>query len=123
MKKPLFEPRAEYCSSPAQFALEVLGVSLWGKQVELLDALRDNRRVAVKAGNGLGKGFSVAVALLWFLFCQDPAVVLSTAPTFRQVRHVMWREVRRLYHRANYSLGGKLLDTRLERSERSLIPS
>lgn len=119
MKKPLFEPRAEYCSSPAQFALEVLGVSLWGKQVELLDALRDNRRVAVKAGNGLGKGFSAAVALLWFLFCQDPAVVLSTAPTFRQVRHVMWREVRRLYHRANYSLGGKLLDTRLERSERS----
>ena len=78
--------------------------------------------MAVKSGNGLGKGFSAAAAILWFLCCHDPAVVLSTAPTFRQVRHVLWREVHRHYHRAGASpagsnLGGKLLDTRLELAE------
>ena len=57
------------------------------------------------------------MAILWFLACHDPAVVLSTAPTFRQVRHVLWREVHRRYRNANYSLGGKLLDTRLEMSD------
>ena len=99
------------------FATEVLNVGLWSKQEEVLEALGGHRRVAVKSGNGLGKGFSAAAAILWFLCCHEPAVVLSTAPTFRQVRHVLWREVHRLYHRARYSLGGKLLDTRLEMSE------
>jgi len=114
VKKLPYEPREEYCTSPVQFADEVLGVEMWSKQVEILEALAHHRRVAVKSGNGLGKGFSAAVAILWFLCCHDPAVVLSTAPTFRQVRYVLWREVHKLYHRARFSLGGKLLDTRLE---------
>ena len=112
-----YEPRSRDCSSPVMFAKEVLGVSMWSKQEEVLAALREHRRVAVKSGNGLGKGFSAAVAILWFLCCHDPAVVLSTAPTFRQVRHVLWREVHRLYQRAGRPLGGKLLETRLEMSE------
>ena len=74
-------------------------------------------RVAVKSGNGLGKGFSAAISILWFLYCEDEAVVLSTAPTFRQVRHVLWRQVHRFYRNARYNLGGKLLDTRLELPE------
>lgn len=35
----------------------------------------------MKSGNGLGKGFSAAVAILWFLSCYDQAVVLTTAGT------------------------------------------
>ena len=114
MKKPLYEPIDAHCASPILFAQEVLGVNLWSKQAEVLEAIKDHQRVAVKSGNGLGKGFSAAVAILWFLLCHQPAVVLSTAPTFRQVRHVLWREVRRLHIKARYSLGGKLLETRLE---------
>ena len=76
---------------PLPFAREVLNVKLWSKQEDVLSALTGHRRVAVKSGNGLGKGFSAAVAVLWFLYCHDPAVVLSTAPTFRQVRHILCR--------------------------------
>ena len=54
MRKTPYEPRAEHCSSPVYFAEEVLGVNLWSKQEEVLDALKDHRRVAVKSGNGLG---------------------------------------------------------------------
>jgi hypothetical protein len=74
--------------------------------------------VAVKSGSGLGKGFCAAVALLWFLHShQDAAIVLSTAPTFRQVRHILWRQVHRLYRPKAEILGGKMLDTRWEISD------
>ena len=101
--------------SPVEFASDVLGVRLWSKQEEVLDSLLKHRRVAVKSGNGLGKGFCAAVAVLWFLHAhQDGAIVLSTAPTFRQVRHILWRQVHRLYRPAAQTLGGKMLDTRWE---------
>jgi len=99
---------------PVSFAQDVLKVKLWSKQEEVLSALVDHRRVAVKSGNGLGKGFCASVAILWFLYYHDPAIVLSTAPTFRQVRHVLWRQIRRLHRRASDVLGGKMLDTRWE---------
>ena len=47
-KKATYEPRAEHCSSPVRFAQEVLGAQLWSKQAEVLEALGDNQRVAVK---------------------------------------------------------------------------
>ena len=97
-----------------QFAADVLGVTLWDKQCEVLEAVRRERRVAVKSGNGLGKGFTAAVAVLWYLDCHDPGIVLSTAPTFRQVRHVLWRQIHRLHRGARRPLGGTLLDTRWE---------
>ena len=103
--------------TPGRFAREVLGVELWAKQEEVLAALPERRRVAVKSGNGLGKGFSAAVAALWFLHCHAPAIVLSTAPTFRQVRHILWRQIHSLHRRAPETLGGKLLDTRWELAE------
>ncbi len=100
-----------------RFASETLGVTLWRKQEEVLEAVRDERRVAVKSGNGLGKDFTAAVAVLWYLQRHDPAIVLSTAPTFRQVRHVLWRQIHALYRRAAETLGGRMLDTRWELAE------
>ncbi|MXZ92763.1 MAG: hypothetical protein F4W95_05885 [Chloroflexi bacterium] len=102
---------------PVRFAEETLGVSLWDKQKGVLNAIRRRRRVAVRSGNGLGKDFTAAVALLWYLHAHDPGIVLSTAPTFRQVRHVLWRQIHALHRRAAETLGGKLLDIRWELAE------
>ncbi len=99
---------------PVEFAQDVLGVTLWTKQEEALRALMRERRVAVKSGNGLGKDFTAAVAALWYLYGHNPGIVLSTAPTFRQVRHVLWRQIRALWRRAAKKLGGRMLDTRWE---------
>ena len=110
-------PGADGEADPLRFAAEVLGVELWRKQEEVLEAVRRERRVAVKSGNGLGKDFTAAVAVLWYLQKHDPAIVLSTAPTFRQVRHVLWRQIHSLHRRASDALGGKMLDTRWELSE------
>ena len=96
------------------FAAEVLGVTLWQKQEEALRALARSARVAVKSGNGLGKDFTAAVAILWFMHTRRPAIVISTAPTFRQVRNILWRQIHALHRRAAETLGGVLLDTRWE---------
>ena len=115
---PAALPAAAPPSPPVAFAREVLGVKLWDKQEEVLTALATHRRVAVKAGNGLGKGFCAAVAVLWYLHAhQDSAIVLTTAPTFRQVRYILWRQIRNLYRPASGALGGTMLDTRWELSD------
>ena len=102
---------------PVEFARNVLKVELWSKQEETLAALTQFQRVAVKSGNGLGKGYCAAVAVLWFLHTHNPATVLSTAPTFRQVRHILWRQIHQLYRPHAQALGGKMLDTRWELAE------
>ena len=104
-------------NGPVRFASDTLGVTLWSKQKEVLRAVERERRVAVKSGNGLGKDFTAAVAVLWYVHAHDPAIVLSTAPTFRQVRHVLWRQIHRLYRNAADTLGGRMLDTRWEVAE------
>ena len=100
--------------TPYYFARRVLGVRPWHKQHEILDALLTHQRIAVKSGNGLGKGFTAAIALLWFIHTHQPAIALSTAPTFRQVRHILWRQIHNLHRRNPQTLGGQLHDTRWE---------
>ena len=108
------DPAAPPPLTPGQFAREVLGVELWARQEEVLAALPERRRVAVKSGNGLGKGFSAAVAGRWLRHRPDPASVRRPAPTISQVRHILWRQIHSLHRRAAGKLGGKLLDTRWE---------
>ena len=73
--------------TPLSFATDVLGVSLWDKQKEVLEALPGNRRIAVKSGNGLGKGFCAGVAALWFLYTHNPATRIRPFKTLhRQVQ-------------------------------------
>jgi len=84
---------------PVDFALEVLGVQLWSRQEEVLDAIETYDRVAVRSGHGVGKTFTAAIAACWFLAEHNPALVITTAPTFRQVREVLWSEIRRLWWR------------------------
>lgn len=98
---------------PVWWVREVLGDTLWEKQVEILEAVRDYERTAVASCHGAGKSFTAARAALWFLCNHPGSIVATTAPTFRQVRNVLWQELRRAYRRARYPLGGHLTLTLL----------
>ena len=100
----------------------MLGVNLWKKQVEVLEALvpgNDPHRkshqvqVACRSGHGVGKSFVAANAVLWFLYCHSPSLVLSTAPSARQVERILWEEIHRLHGASRTALPGRLLNTRL----------
>lgn len=125
------QPYQQYYDDPIGFARDILGKDLWSVkdypveagiedeaqaagQVEILEALRDNPFVSVAACYASGKTFTAAVAVLWWLYTRRPALVVTTAPTGRQVRTLLWREIRKLHKGAKVKLPGRLLQTRLE---------
>ena len=103
-----------YRDDPEGFCREELGTKLWERQLSVLKSVQHAEQVAVKSGHGVGKTHLAANLLLWFLYSHTPSLVLSTAPSQRQVERLLWGEVRRLFTKARRSLPGRLLTTRLE---------
>jgi hypothetical protein len=85
---------------PVLFANQFLGVSLWDREAEILQSIKDHRRTAVKACHGVGKTFTLAIATLWWLARYREGIVLTTSPTQRQVRTQLWSEIHRAVERA-----------------------
>lgn len=92
--------------SPATFPADVLGLTLWTKQLEILQAVRDHRRVAVASGHSCGKTLTLATLIVEWMSSHRDARVICTASTNRQVHTVLWAEVQRLYARSRYELPG-----------------
>ena len=86
---------ALWARDPEYFARKILGIdTLWERQVEILTALRDHRRVAVPSCHESGKTFVASVAAAWWLLSHAPSKVITTAPTNRQVKDLLWSEIR-----------------------------
>jgi phage terminase large subunit len=86
---------AEQLRDPARFARTFLGHDLWPTQVEILRALVSSPRVAVKACHSSSKTRTAAEAVLWWITRYADGIALTTAPTFVQVKQVLWGEIRR----------------------------
>lgn len=99
---------------PVFFVRQVLGGDPWEKQEEILEAVRDHRRVAVRACHGVGKTKVAAWVALWFLYCHKNSKVITTAPTWHQVENLLWREIHAAHAASRIPLGGKVLQTQIE---------
>jgi len=86
----------KWLERPELFCRDFLGLTPWARQVDILRAVARHNRVTVRSGHGVGKSTVAAAAALWFTLLHDPAIVLTTAPTARQVEQVLWGEIRRL---------------------------
>ncbi|MGE0026871.1 MAG: AAA family ATPase [Thermoleophilia bacterium] len=86
----------------------------WSKQRAILESIRDNKRTAVRSGHGTGKTAIVARAVLWYLAAYPYSRVITTAPTWQQVQHQLWREIAVAHRAAEGFFDGALFDTRLE---------
>src|SRR3954452_9823214 len=108
-----------YRASPLAFIEERLRVNLWERQEAVIRTAWATKQTAVKSGHGVGKTHTAACAALTFLYTHTPSLVLTTAPSARQVEQLLWGEIRSLvlksYQTAN-PLPGRLLMTRLEAS-------
>lgn len=80
---------------PVRFAQIILKHRTWPRQEEILRAVVEHQRVAVKAAHSVSKSFTAAELLLWWLVNFPDGVVLTTSPTQRQVASVIWTEVRK----------------------------
>lgn len=98
---------------PVFFVKHVLGINtLWEKQEEILMSVRDNKNTSVRSCHGAGKSFVSASTVVWFLVTHPYSIVITTAPTGRQVKEILWQEIAKLSSRSKIPLGGQLLTTR-----------
>jgi hypothetical protein len=95
----LLDPKEDWLGDPVGWVQERLGEFLWSKQVEIMEAVRDNRHVAVRSCHESGKSFSASRVACWWLDSHPPgtAFVVSTAPKWSQVRAILWREINRAH--------------------------
>lgn len=84
-------------NDPVRYARIILGVTLTPDQERILRLLTvPPYKVLVKAGHTVGKSYLAAVAVLWYYHTHSPSIVLTTAPTDRQVGTI-WKEIRMLW--------------------------
>lgn len=96
------------CDDPVLFAEEYLGIKAWSRQAELLRAVAAHGRVVVKSGHKVGKSSSAAIVALWWFTTKHLARVILTSSSGRQVKEILWREVRALHLSARKPIGGSL---------------
>ena len=100
--------------SPPFFNEWILGGSFWSKQEEIILSVRDNRYTTVRACHDVGKTYIASRTALWFLYSHPQSIVVTTAPTMRQVENLLWRELRSAHESSKQKLGGEPLKTRLD---------
>lgn len=94
---------------PALFFEKVLGVTtLEEYQRDVLKEVEANDRISIAACHDLGKSYLMARIVIWFATCFPYSKVITTAPTYNQVKNILWSEIRSAHARAKYPLGGKL---------------
>lgn len=108
-----FEPMTEYARDFVGFCRNILGVEPWTKQEEIGNSVMEHPRTAVAACYSSGKTFIAACISLWWIYTRRPAMLITTAPTGRQVRDLLWREIRKLIRKAKKRLPGRALQVRL----------
>jgi hypothetical protein len=106
----------DFDGKPIEFAYW-LGVEyLTAEQKQILLSVRDRQTTNVQACHGSGKSFISAILALYFVFCRQ-GLCISTAPTERQVKEILWKEIRNLYDKNKRKLGGNRGELFVKKSE------
>jgi len=93
------------------FLHPLLGCTAWEKQEAIIRSVFAHKKTTVRSGNSVGKTYIAARVVLAFLFAFPNSVVISTAPSGRQVANQLWREIRDAHANAKVPLGGQMLQT------------
>lgn len=93
-----------YLPIPHLFVKDVLGCKTWHMQDEITKSVFANKVTAVKTCNAVGKSFIAARIVATYLTLLPGSVVVTTAPTWRQVTDVLWREVATAIKQSKYKL-------------------
>lgn len=81
---------------PVVFAREALGLQVWSRQAEVLRQVAARDRVAIRSGHKVSKSTTFVVLALWFITTRKRARVVMTSASYRQVRDILWKELRRI---------------------------
>lgn len=91
-----------YLSHPEDWVRDKLGDTLWSRQREIMEAVRDYRHVAVHSCHESGKSWTASRVVCWWLDSHPAgtAFAVTTAPSSSQVRAILWREINKAHMKA-----------------------
>ena len=75
---------------PVLFVEGVLDAKPEKWQREALYAVRDNDRVAIRSGHGIGKTAFLSWLILWWVLTRSPSRIACTANTASQLSYILW---------------------------------
>ena len=84
---------------PVLFVEGVLDAKPEKWQREALYAVRDNDRVAIRSGHGIGKTAFLSWLILWWVLTRSPSRIACTANTASQLSDILWAEVAKWHRR------------------------
>ena len=99
---------SKYIDNPVGFIESELGCELTDPQKDIVNSVWDNRTTNVQAAHGQGKTYIAAMIALAWLYVKR-GLVITTAPTSRQVKLLLWAEIRKAWPRGKF--GGRGPDT------------
>jgi hypothetical protein len=99
-------PWSRFQDDPVAFVEVGLGETLWTKQKQILESVRDNKRTVIPSAHGIGKTHTAARVIAWWGSSHPAgtARIVTTASTYRQVRNILWGQIRAVHKR--YELDG-----------------
>lgn len=91
-----------YRTDPVGWLRDVLGIHAWSKQRDICHSVRDHKRTVVASCHSSGKSCISAGLACWWVAVHPPgsAIVVTTAPTYRQVNAILWEEIRKNHQTA-----------------------
>jgi len=107
-------PQLMYTNDPVEWLEGAVGFHPYDLQQRILRDVVKLPEVAVASCHAAGKSALAAGLALNRTQVRRPCIVVTTAPTDRQVRKVLWREIRKLVNRASADIKGKLLTQELQ---------
>lgn len=93
---------------------DFLGEHAEDYQLEIMDSVMVNKVTTVRSCHGVGKSWIAARTALRFLSSFVDSIVITTAPTSRQVEQVLWRDITSVINSKKNPLGGHLVTGRLD---------
>lgn len=95
-------------ANPDLWIEELLNCSMWDIPKRIARSTFHNPRTAVSSCTSSSKSHTAGRVALAFLYLYEPSTVITTAPTFRQVESILWREIKSAWSGAKVNLGGTL---------------
>ena len=85
---------AKYKGDIARYAKDFFDVTLWDKQLEIVEALENHHFVCVRSAHSTGKSYLLGILINYFFDTYYPLIGIGSAPTQKQVQNVMFAYAR-----------------------------
>lgn len=83
----------EIISDPRLRSAAFYNRDVFDHQLQIHESVEKYRKTAVRSGNGPGKSYTAAEIVVAFLVRNPGSIVVTTAPTWLQVKTILWREI------------------------------